>query len=63
MKVGDLVRCFPNLAVHGDGNRAGVIVGRVVMHYPRETFWEVLYRDNKIDSFLESELEVINESR
>ena len=61
MKVGDLVRCTPD--VHGDENRVGVIIGWLMIGGNDPTLWEVLYGDGEIESSLENELEAISESR
>ena len=60
LKVGDMVRCAPD--VYGDENAVGIIIGWLKTGGVESTLWEVFYKNGDIDSALENELELINES-
>jgi hypothetical protein len=61
VKVGDLVRCAPD--VHGDENEVGIILRWVRTGGTEPTVWEVLLASGETVCSEEMVLEIVSESR
>jgi len=61
VKVGDLVRCAPD--VHGDENAVGIILRWVRTGGRDPTVWEVLLTNGETVCSEETVLEIVSESR